>query len=238
MLESMPRDDFEPPQGRLGRVHTVPQRNRAGWIGGLGASLGVLILLALSGHHHHGAPLQPSPSAVGMPATLGGDVPVKPLRIALVLGPGFSAARQAREVGTLEDWLTGHVNPASRLTVIDTRRGTATAALPPSQWRLHDRGRSFVGSLSDALRTRLNVGEGQRVVVTLEHLDPLPGQVLSRLQVVLRQGASLPASVPLEPGTTVRRALDPGEKGAFAATSARAVISISNMTEAGEEHFP
>jgi len=213
----------------------------------LGTLVGLSIFVALLGGHHHGHGTSPQPGAaetgmarissglsgVGMPTTLPGNVPVRPLRIVVVLGGALMPQAQAREIHALEGWLSGHVNPATRLTVVADHR--ITPALRPSEWTSTTPRQRFSGSLSGALKRRLAVGRGHRVLVTLDRPYPLTGEDIARLRLVLREGADLPTSIPLRPGGTLVRVLDPNETQAIAATIARAIISMSRMTEGAEE---
>jgi hypothetical protein len=212
------------------------------WLAALAAISGLLVLFALLGdHHHHSAPQpslagpKPGLSGVGMPTTLPGDIPVKPLRIAIVLGSGLTRHEQAREIHTVETWLSGHVNPATRLTIVDAVDRLTTPTLTPSTWGSTLPDRSFHGSPVDVLRRKLGNGRGLRVIVTLDHSDPLPGGDAARLHLVSSHGSHLPTAVPLRPGGIVAGAIDPSVARAFANTVAKAVISISNIAEGEEE---
>lgn len=207
------------------------RRGRGRWLGLLGAISGLLIFFALQGDHHHGTTPHPGVSGVGMPMTLPGNVPVKPLRIAVVLGDGLTPQAQTREVHTLESWLSDHVNPATRLTIVNTVDHMTTGALSPSDWASTTPDQRFQGTLANVLKRRLSIGRGHRVLVTFDHPDPLSEEGLAGLHLVAHAGADLPAAVPLRTGHTVTAAIDPGEIHAFAATTARSVISISNMLE-------
>ena len=216
-------------------------RSRWAWarwpaaLGALAALAGVLVLLALPGgrRHHYTGP-RPGLSGVGMPTTLPGNIPVKPLRIAVVLSEGMPPAAQIREIHTLENWLAGHVNPATRMTIVNVAAHTATPMFRPYAGVIVIPNQRFQGTPDDALRRRLSVGRGRRVIVAFDHPDLLSKGGPARLNLVSRPGADLPSAVALRPGHTATAAVDPDEIHAFANTTAKAVVSISNMREEHE----
>jgi hypothetical protein len=199
------------------------------------------MLLTLLGEHHHRhlqPPLsgpKPGSSGVGMPTTLPGDTPVKPLRIAVVLGVGLTRRAQAEEIRTLETWLSGHINPVTRLTVVDAPEGLTTPALTPSAGPLAPPDHRFRGTPANVLRRQLGRGRGRPMIVSFDHADPMPGGEAAHLHLLAQPGAGLPSTVPLRPGGELVTAIDPNEDHAFANTVAKAVISISDMAEGEEE---
>jgi hypothetical protein len=205
-------------------------------LGALAAFAGVLVLFALpGGHHRQDAALRPSLSGVGMPTTLPGNVPVKPLRIAVVLGEGMPPPAQIREINTLENWLTDHVNPATRMTIVNVAAHTATPTFRPFGGETVLPDQRFRGMPDDVLRRRLSVGQGRRLIVAFDRPDLLTKGGSARLNLVSRPGADLPSAIALRPGDTTTAAVDPDEIHAFANSTAKAVVSISNMREGHEE---
>lgn len=222
----------EPRTGRGGG------RRLLGAVIGLAALGGIVALLALPGHGPHGAPPPAHPAAlgsVGMPSTLPGDVLVPPLRIAIVLGKGMTPRARKLETRATEAWLRDHVNPRTRVTIIDRVNDTTTGPLSRNRLgRALPRAR-FRGRLADQLESVYAIGRGERVLVSTGAAVAPTGAGMARLDLVLRADAPLPREVPLRAGATVRRAVDPQLRDATAATVARGVINISGMSEAAGE---
>ncbi len=231
-----PAGDPARPRGAV--TGRAPRRGRL--LGGLAVSA-LLALILGAALLSQGGRASKSPTAdaahrmisgVGMPATLAGNVTVRPLRIALVLGGGLSRRRGRQELEKFEGWLSGHVNPATRLTVLEPTEHTRAGPFRPAGGAdlrpVHD----LDEPLGSALREDYTIGRGQRVLLNVAHRDPSVGGDAAILDVHLRQGADLPTTVNLIPGAKVTRSVDPDLRGALAATLARGMISISHMSEA------
>jgi hypothetical protein len=223
--------------GRDRRVGTT-----AGLIAALASALSLIALVGGGSHErrsHHPAIARASggsahgPVGLGgirMPETLAGNVPVKPVRIVLVVGNSYTAPALVREVSALGTWLEGHSNPSTRVTLIDAATGETTGPLPTARLSVA-RPIRRVTNLATATRAALHVGHGSALIATLNNSARLRFPRAAVLRLVSHDGAPTPASIALGPGETVRLAIDTRRARTFAATVARAVISISHMRE-------
>jgi hypothetical protein len=200
----------------------------------------VLLPLVLPGHRRHyerphsaaHVPLASHHTAglagVGMPGTLLGTVPTKPIRVVLVINGTFTPAVELRELRALGTWLQAHINPASRITVINIADLKTTRALSPR----------LVGSVLPhypalaapaAVRAGLHAGHGAALLVALRSNVGMRLRNLTRLRISTRNGAREPRDLGLRPGRSATVVIDPRRARSFAATVARAVILVSRL---------
>jgi hypothetical protein len=202
----------------------------------LGAALGALLLLGvlalglLAFHRDHGTARQPGHSLAGvaMPATLPGSVPVRPLRIVLILGPGLSSTEARREVRVLGRWLGRHTNHRTRLTVIDVPNRSSTGPLGWRRWG-HLGGGRFA-SLAADLHEGVAAGEGAALIIAFgRRAITAPGA--ASLHLIDRRGATLPSTVALRVGGRLSQRIDIARPRTLAATIARGIVSLSHLRE-------
>lgn len=148
---------------------------------------------------------------VGMPQLARGTEPVRPLRLAIAPTARLRGNWTRRELPALRKWVHANHHPATRLTLI--RPGS---------------GRRDAQRLIGRAWTR---GRGQRLLIAIDRdLIPSPSNA-AVVRAHARQGAQVAPSVAARLGTTTEAEVDPSVRLAFASTAARAVISMSGMSE-------
>ena len=205
---------------------------------------GVLLLLLLPGHRRHQPRHQPAApqvapassdaaglSGVGMPGTLPGNVPTKPIRVVLVINRTYTPSAELRELRALGPWLQTHTNPASRVTVINLSGLKTTRPLSPRR----------VGSVLPgyparaapaAIRTGLRAAHGEALLVTVSSTVGMRLSTSTRLHISTHNGAPEPVQLGLRPHRSATVVIDPRRARSLAATVARAVIVASHLRSA------
>lgn len=167
-------------------------------------------------------------SGVGMPQTLPGNTPVKPLRIELVLD-GLSASVEQHELRALGGWLQTHANPATRITVMVPRKHTQTGPLTATQLQSSPTAHRF-HNFASAETQAWSAGAGRRLLITYGSAFMVDGATRpATLHLIDRPGAAAPSQFTLVPGQARTLFIDVRRPRILAATVARAVIAMTHM---------
>lgn len=158
-----------------------------------------------------------------MPVPGSGNTIVRPVFLRVWRGGGARKLELERELKAVSDWFARNHNPKSLIQVRDLPRGTRSGvyrASDPTQRALGKKSILAIRERSPHMRElSVSLGGSSPPKYPLFHIDLAPGSPMPKL------------SGPVGPRGDLTVSLDPLVRNAIAATVARAVMSVSQMSE-------